>query len=166
MASFSFSVADGDPVVLKPEEDGIPYDTKWDAELEGLENGTPRLYLMRLDGPRPLDFDRITHHKAVSQCLGALGTTPADADFYLAVHKRTADGEPPAIERVEAFRIAPGTFVKLHRGTWHAGPLWPGADATRTFYNLELADTNIVDHHTVQLPPTRIFPRSGILIAM
>ena len=52
----------------------------------------------------------------------------------------------PAAVRV--FRVAPHTFVKLHRGTWHAGPLWPGTDAQRTFYNLELADTNVVDHNT------------------
>lgn len=133
--------------VLKPEEDGIPYDTRWDAELDGLSNGTPRLYLMRLTGPRPLAFDRITHHKAVSQCLGALGTAPEDADFYLAVH---APSEDVTMEGLKAFRIAPGTFVKLHCGTWHAGPLW-GMDEERTYYNFELADTNVVDHHTVKV---------------
>ena len=63
----------------------------------------------------------------------------------------TADSQPPKLEDIHAFRIPPGTFIKLHRGTWHAGPLWTGADATRTFYNLELSDTNVVDHHTVRL---------------
>lgn len=146
--------------VLKPEEDGLLYDKELDAQLDGLANGTPRLYLMRLEGPRPLTIDRITQHKMVSQCLGALGTTSKDADFYLAVHEPTRDGEAPALERVKAFLIPPGTFVKLHRGTWHAGPLWTGADATRTFYNLELSDTNVVDHHTVYLTPTKIVAAS------
>ena len=49
-----------------------------------------------------------------------------------------------------------GTIVKLHKGTWHAGPLYAppdvsgcpvdGADGGVAFYNLELADTNVTDH--------------------
>ncbi|MEY2833387.1 MAG: hypothetical protein RLZZ574_2646, partial [Cyanobacteriota bacterium] len=37
-------------------------------------------------------------------------------------------------------------FIKLEVGTWHAGPYFdhPAVD----FYNLELSDTNIVDHFT------------------
>ena len=103
---------------------------------------------MELDGPRPLRFDRLTHHKDVSQCLGALGQTAHEADFYLAVH---APAAAPTLDGVRAFRVAPGTFVKLKPGTWHAGPLWAGPDASRTFYNLELSDTNVVDHHTERL---------------
>jgi ureidoglycolate lyase len=37
----------------------------------------------------------------------------------------------------------------LHKGTWHAGPLFEGA--AQSFFNLELADTNVVDHHTCDL---------------
>jgi hypothetical protein len=44
-------------------------------------------------------------------------------------------------------RIPPGKFIKLHEGTWHAGPLFEGEDSM-AFYNLELADTNVVDHNT------------------
>jgi hypothetical protein len=40
-----------------------------------------------------------------------------------------------------------GVFVKLERGTWHAGPLFVGS-AHADFYNLELSDTNVVDHNT------------------
>ena len=143
--------------VCRAEEDGLPYGDH-DAQLDGFEGGaeggTPRLYLMKLDGPRPLAFDRLTRHRAVSQCLGALGGSPAEADFYLAVH---APAEPPLhLDGVRVFRVAPGTFVKLHRGTWHAGPLWPGTDAQRTFYNLELADTNVVDHHTEIVSDARV----------
>ena len=92
---------------------------------------------------------KITHHARVTQCLGAASATQ---DFYLAVHEPTlgADGvaAPPDPAEVRVFRVAPHTFVKLHRGTWHAGPLW-GADAERVYYNLELHDTNEVDHNTV-----------------
>lgn len=44
-------------------------------------------------------------------------------------------------------RIPPGKFIKLHQGTWHAGPLFDGEDSM-AFCNLELADTNVVDHNT------------------
>ena len=35
----------------------------------------------------------------------------------------------------------------MHAGTWHAGPLFDNANEM-DFYNLELADTNVVDHNT------------------
>ena len=66
------------------------------------------------------------------------------------MHAPTANGEKPTRDGLKAFRIGPGTFVKMHRGTWHAGPLW-GPDLERTYYNLELSDTNVVDHHTVRV---------------
>lgn len=44
------------------------------------------------------------------------------------------------------FRIPAGTFIKLHQGTWHAGPLFE--EDSMAFYNLELSDTNVVDHNT------------------
>ena len=53
----------------------------------------------------------------------------------------------PRKENLHAFCIPPGVFVKLHEGTWHAGPLFTGEQACN-FANLELADTNTVDHHT------------------
>lgn len=48
---------------------------------------------------------------------------------------------PPPVESVRVFRMEGPVIVKLHRGTWHAGPLFttPAMD----FYNLELADTNV-----------------------
>ncbi|XP_024517675.1 uncharacterized protein LOC9657510 [Selaginella moellendorffii] len=36
---------------------------------------------------------------------------------------------------------------KLNEGTWHAGPLFGDRDSM-VFYNLELSDTNVVDHTT------------------
>lgn len=82
-----------------------------------------------------------------------------------------APPSPPALQRfpaaadIVAFRIPPGVFVKLHPGTWHAGPLFePGAcvrrrraegggggeaaPPTMAFANLEMADTNVTDHNT------------------
>ncbi len=57
------------------------------------------------------------------------------------MHKRHAKQD------VCACRIPPGVFVKLHEATWHAGPFFSDRQHM-DFYNLELADTNIVDHHT------------------
>lgn len=46
-----------------------------------------------------------------------------------------------------ACRVPPGVFIKLNVGTWHAGPLMDDG-ASVAFYNLELSDTNVVDHQT------------------
>ena len=48
---------------------------------------------------------------------------------------------PPAVEDVRVFRMEGAVVVKLHRGTWHAGPLF--TEPHMDFYNLELADTNV-----------------------
>jgi len=54
-----------------------------------------------------------------------------------------------------AFAIPGGCFVKLHAGTWHAGPYFDAA--TMAFFNLELADTNIVDHQSADLGRSFVF---------
>ncbi len=48
---------------------------------------------------------------------------------------------PPSPDDVTVFRIDGPQFVKLHRGTWHVGPLFtvPMMD----FYNLELSNTQV-----------------------
>eukprot|EP00958_Prasinococcus_capsulatus_P016284 scaffold1789_cov375-Prasinococcus_capsulatus_cf.AAC.22 len=48
---------------------------------------------------------------------------------------------------IKVFRVERGVFVKFDAATWHAGPLFEGAE-DMDFYNLELADTNVVDHNT------------------
>lgn len=53
----------------------------------------------------------------------------------------------PRQEDLHAFSIPQGVFVKLHEGTWHAGPLF-ASQKPCSFANLELADTNVVDHNT------------------
>lgn len=122
--------------------DGDLYHPSTDAVLD-LSKGTPRLYYMKLTGGRPLIVDRITCHKSVTQCLGALGT---NEPFYLVMHEPS---EKVTFAGLKAFCIPPRHFIKLNVGCWHVGPLWNGPDDSRTFINLELADTNEVDHTTV-----------------
>jgi 2-polyprenyl-6-methoxyphenol hydroxylase-like FAD-dependent oxidoreductase/ureidoglycolate hydrolase len=129
--------------------DGDVFSPASDAVLN-LSQGTPRFYLMKLQGGRPMQADRITRHCRVTQCLGALGS---EEDFYLVVHQ---PNDHPTLEGLKAFRIPPRHFVKLHVGTWHVGPMWCGPEMDRTFMNLELVDTNVVDHDTIlfsNLPP-------------
>jgi ureidoglycolate hydrolase len=109
-----------------------------DAQLD-LSQGTPRFYLMRIPA-KGLDFKNITHHKAVTQCLGGLSDKP----WFMAMAASSV--EKPSEENMAVFEIPPGVFVKMNKGTWHAGPLFSGPDHI-DFYNLELKDTNLVDHH-------------------
>eukprot|EP00897_Mesotaenium_endlicherianum_P005753 jgi/Mesen1/5205/ME000258S04305 len=143
--------------IVGPSEDGVEYGPQ-DAELD-LSQGLPRFYIMRLR-EKPLAFDCITHHASVTQCLGSVGARP----WYLAVaapsilpassaaqpgRQVSRAGHayvPPRPEDVAVFRIDGPAFLKLHAATWHAGPMF--ADPLMDFYNLELADTNVVDHTT------------------
>ena len=131
--------------LIEPAEDGKPFGPA-EASLE-LTRGTPRFYVMRLKR-RDKAFTHITRHLSVTQCLAAVG----GQDWLLAVAPPSdpdnPDGEPdPAA--IRAFRV-PGTVaVALHRATWHAGPFFDAP--TQDFFNLELADTNQVDHHNCLL---------------
>lgn len=147
--------------LIEPMEDGEEFspeslcENPKDASLD-LSKGIPRIYIMRLRD-RKLEFDRITFHRNVTQCLGSLSNN-VEA-WYLAVAKPTMSVERfPNIagtngsNDVTVFCIPHGVYVKLHAGTWHAGPLWdstaPGAPRYVDFTNLELCDTNVVDHNT------------------
>eukprot|EP01025_Chloroclados_australasicus_P063581 TRINITY_DN8419_c2_g1_i1.p1 TRINITY_DN8419_c2_g1~~TRINITY_DN8419_c2_g1_i1.p1 ORF type:complete len:203 (-),score=18.19 TRINITY_DN8419_c2_g1_i1:242-850(-) len=123
----------------EPQEDGKVFDHE-DAQLD-LSEGTPRFYVMKIPN-KGLEFSRITHHAKVTQCLGSLA--PAQP-WYLCVCKA---GETPSEDNIEAFKIPHGAFIKLEKGTWHAGPYFQQGEEMN-FYNLELKDTNIVDHNTV-----------------
>lgn len=115
---------------------------------------------MRLRNRR-LRFDRITFHANTTQCLGALNGLP----WYLGVTRSTiiqdsegvgsekcgevlkGDGYeylPPAVEDIQVFRVEGPRFLKLHAGTWHAGPLFE--EPWMDFYNLELSNTNVSLH--------------------
>lgn len=127
--------------LISATDDGKKFDGE-DAQLV-LDRGTPRFYIMRLPR-RGLTFDRITYHADVTQCLGSLTPEP----WYLTVAQPSGSVQrPPDVQDLHAFRIPHGAFVKLKMGTWHAGPLFDNADSM-SFYNLELADTNVVDHNT------------------
>jgi ureidoglycolate hydrolase len=127
--------------LISASPDGKLYDST-DAQLS-LEQGTPRFYIMRLQN-RGRQFSRITRHLKCTQCLGAL----ADKTWLLAVAP-PGEAETPAPESIVAFQIPGNCFVKLHVGTWHAGPYFD--EPMVEFYNLELADTNLTDHDTCNL---------------
>lgn len=125
--------------VIFASEDGKPYDTR-DAQLN-LQNGIPRFYIMRLHhkGRR---FHQINRHVQCTQCLGSL----EGKDWLIAVAPPNLATNKPALEDISAFRIPGNCFIKLEVGTWHAGPYFE--HDVIDFYNLELSNTNLVDHFT------------------
>jgi len=125
--------------LILPSQDGKAYDAE-DAQLN-LQNGTPRFYIMRLQR-RGRKFHTITRHIKCTQCLGSL----KGKDWLIAVAPPNNDVDTPVIEEMKAFRIPGNCFIKLEVGTWHAGPYFE--HEVVDFYNLELADTNVVDHFT------------------
>lgn len=136
--------------VMAALEDGVAFGPQ-DAMLE-LSRGTPRFYTMRLHNPaapgEALKVRRITRHRAVTQALASVG----GHEWVMAVAPPSevdTDGAEPALQNIRAFRIPGDVAVMLHRGTWHAGPMFETPEAS--FFNLELADTNQVDHHTCDL---------------
>jgi ureidoglycolate hydrolase len=148
--------------IVGPSFDGKEFDSD-DAQLD-LSGGIPRFYIMHLEDRKSLTFDRITHHASVTQCLGSIGGRP----WYLGVAPASVvqtSGEPhnsgvqqppgvnslwskaghsytpPAPEDVRVFRVDGPQFLKLHAGTWHAGPYF--TSDSMNFYNLELSGTNV-----------------------
>ncbi len=131
--------------VIAPTEDGVPFGPD-DAVLQ-LGAGTPRFYTMRIPG-RGLTVEAITRHRRVTQVLASAGGHP----WTLAVAPPGDVDDPtaePAIEDIRAFLVPGDTAVMLAVGTWHAGPLFDGDD--RSFFNLELSDTNVTDHQSCRL---------------
>ena len=124
--------------LILPSPDGKAFD-KTDAVLK-LDQGIPRFYIMRLEH-RGRTFNQITRHDYCTQCLGSLN----GMDWLMAVCPPSASIEPD-ISRMSAFHIPGNCFIKLEIGTWHAGPYFE--HQVVDFYNLELSDTNVVDHFT------------------
>ncbi|MCU0544106.1 MAG: ureidoglycolate lyase [Oscillatoriaceae cyanobacterium Prado104] len=124
--------------VIFASADGKSFDAG-DAQLN-LANGIPRFYIMRLE-KKSRKFGKITRHIQCTQCLGSL----EGKDWLIAVAP-PSDGDEPSLEHLAAFRIPGNCFIKLEVGTWHTGPYFD-ADFV-DFYNLELSDTNAVDHFT------------------
>lgn len=124
--------------LITPSEHGKLYDSK-DAQLS-LNQGIPRFYIMQLH-QRGLRFHHITRHTQCTQCLGSLD----GKDWFIAVAP-PCDAEIPNVDRLTAFYIPSNCFIKLEVGTWHAGPYFE--HLVVDFYNLELSDTNVIDHFT------------------
>jgi ureidoglycolate hydrolase len=74
----------------------------------------------------------------------------ADAQpWWLAVAAANLQSEQLDHSTVKLVGVQPSEAVKLHQGTWHAGPFFLAA--TALFYNLELSDTNLTDHNSKSL---------------
>ncbi|MEL6353254.1 MAG: ureidoglycolate lyase [Cyanobacteria bacterium J06627_28] len=130
--------------LISPQSDQVSFNPQ-DAQLQ-LNQGIPRFYIMSLH-QRGRRFRTITRHGKCTQCLGSLGGQP----WFLGVAP-PSDSPQPRLEDIIVFEIPGDRFIKLDVGTWHAGPYFD-AD-TANFYNLELSDTNIVDHTTCNLLKT------------
>lgn len=127
--------------VIAATEDGKAFDAE-EAQLR-LDQGIPRFYIMRLR-QRGRQFSRITRHQKCTQCLGSLEGKP-----WLIAVAPPGSASRPAPEAIVAFHIPGNCFIKLEVGTWHAGPYFDAEWVD--FYNLELSDTNVVDHDTCDL---------------
>lgn len=131
--------------LIEATEDGVPFGPQ-DARLD-LAGGTPRFYIMRLHA-KPALVRRITRHRGVTQCLASVGGRP----WFIAVAPPLGLDDPaaePAPDGIRGFLVPGDVAVMLHKGTWHAGPFFEGGELS--FFNLELSDTNEVDHHNSHL---------------
>ena len=131
--------------LIEPAEDGVAFGAM-DAVLH-LVGGTPRFYILKLK-KRPMAVTRITRHLAVTQALASLN----GKRWYVLLAPPDAPDNVdalPDLQRLQAFCITGSQALVLHRSTWHAGPYFEEDEVD--FVNLELSDTNIVDHHTVRL---------------
>ena len=125
--------------LLLPQDDPARFGSD-DAELHFAPDGQPRFYLMRLRRRPPLVAAMTCHHR-VSQCLGSADAQP----WWLAVAAPEAGSTGLDARSVLLLKMLPGEGVKLHPGTWHAGPYV--SEPSALFFNLELRTTNNDDHN-------------------
>ena len=128
--------------VIRPEEDGTPFGPA-DAQLD-LSGGTTRFYAMRVPA-RGLIVGQITRHRQTTQVLASVG----GHTWFVAVAPPNDLAVDPALADIVGFRVPGDVAIMLFKGTWHAGPHFDGTE--QSFFNLELADTNAVDHDTCKL---------------
>ena len=131
--------------VIWPEADGRDWQPG-DPELT-LHLGQPRLYLMQLRAPG-LRVNALAAHRLVTQCLGSMESHAWQIVVAAASHRE--DQPLDAKTNLRAFSVPPQCIVRLHRGTWHAGPLFE-SPAELVFCNLELHDTNSRDRAVLPL---------------
>ena len=108
-----------------------------DAELHFDGADQPRFYVMRVKR-RPAVVAAMTCHHRVSPCLCSADAYP----FWMVVAPPGASIPEPELMLV---KLLPGEGVKLHPGTWHAGPFF--TNATALFINPKLSTTNENDHN-------------------
>jgi ureidoglycolate hydrolase len=140
--------------IIKPRKGGQQFDRShaYDPIAEEthvklvMKNGEPCLRIMQIPH-RGLTFGKIARHRRVSQCLGSL----QGKEWFMAVAAPTdpADDAHPRLEDIRAFRIPGDRIIKLHVGTWHAGPHFTHDECL--FVNLENEDTNTRDFQDVVL---------------
>ena len=137
--------------IIKPRISGEQFDRaySYDPSKENthvkliMTNGEPTLRIMhqRLRG---LTFSKMARHRRVSQCLGSL------QGRFMAVAAPTNNDSQPRLEDIAAFLIPGDRIIKLHVGTWHAGPHFRHEECL--FLNLENEDTNTRDFQEMTLP--------------
>lgn len=140
--------------IIKPRKGGQQFDRSFSYDPAAEEthvklvvtNGDPCLRIMQIPH-RGLVFDKIARHRRVSQCLGSL----QGKEWFMAVAAPTgfADDAHPRLQDIAAFRIPGDRIIKLHVGTWHAGPHFTHDECL--FLNLENEDTNTRDFQDVPL---------------
>ena len=127
---------------ILPIDDMTPH-SSCDAELK-FNGDNLRYYVMRLHR-RAAVLGSMTRHIQATQCLGSADAQP----WWLAVATAKLQSEQLDHSTVQLVKVQPGEAVKLHQGTWHAGPFFLAT--TALFFNLELSDTNLVDHNSQPL---------------
>ena len=129
--------------LLRPQNDPAVFGPA-DADLYFDADGRPRFYVMRIRR-RPSVLKVMTRHHRVSQCLGSADAKP----WWLAMAPSTESGCPPPASSIALIKFQPGEAIKLHPGTWHAGPFV--REQSALFFNLELRTTNEDDHNSLAL---------------
>ena len=127
---------------ILPVDDMTPH-SSCDAELK-FNGDNLRYYVMRLR-KRAAVLGSMTRHIDATQCLGSADAKP----WWLAVAAAELQSEQLDHTTVQLVEVHPGEAVKLHQGTWHAGPFFLAP--TALFFNLELSDTNLTDHNSQSL---------------
>ena len=139
--------------IIKPRISGEQFDRaySYDPSKENthvklvMTNGEPTLRIMhqRLRG---LTFSKMARHRRVSQCLGSL----QGKEWFMAVAAPANNDSQPRLEDIAAFLIPGDRIIKLHVGTWHAGPHFKHEECL--FLNLENEDTNTRNFQEMALP--------------
>ena len=127
---------------ILPVDDMTPH-SSCDADLK-FNGDNLRYYVMRLRR-RAAVLGSMTRHIDATQCLGSADAKP----WWLAVAAAELQSEQLDHTTVQLVEVHPGEAVKLHQGTWHAGPFFLAP--TALFFNLELSDTNLTDHNSQSL---------------